>query len=40
METTTLEVTAEDTIEQLLDIDTLTEEQLSLVGGGRGMTVL
>lgn len=40
METTTLEVAAQDTIEHLLDIETLTDEQLALVGGGEGLTVL
>jgi hypothetical protein len=41
METITiLEVTDERSVEELLDIDTLTDEQLALVGGGQGMTVL
>ena len=41
METITiLEVTDERIVEDLLDIDTLTDEQLALVGGGQGMTVL
>ena len=36
----TLEVAVQATIEDLLDFDTLTDEQLALVGGGEGMTVL
>ncbi len=36
----TVEVADENTCELLLDIDTLTDEQLALVGGGQGMTVL
>lgn len=41
METiTTLEVSDERSVEDLLDIDTLTDEQLAIVGGGQGMTVL
>ena len=41
METiTTLGVTDERNVEDLLDIDTLTDEQLAMVGGGQGMTVL
>jgi hypothetical protein len=35
---TTLEIADQNTIEDLLDIDTLTDEQLALVGGGQGMT--
>jgi hypothetical protein len=37
---TFLEVTEERSVEDLLDIDTLTDEQLAMVGGGQGMTVL
>jgi hypothetical protein len=37
---TILEITDERTVEDLLDIDTLTDEQLAMVGGGQGMTVL
>jgi len=41
METiTTLEVSDERSVEDLLDVDTLTDEQLAMVGGGQGMTVL
>ncbi len=41
METITiLEVTDERSVEDLLDVDTLTDEQLAMVGGGQGMTVL
>jgi hypothetical protein len=38
--TITLEIVDACTIEDLLDIDTLTDEQLAMVGGGQGMTVL
>jgi len=38
--TITLEIVDERSIEDLLDIDTLTDEQLAMVGGGQGMTVL
>jgi hypothetical protein len=37
--TSTVEIIQERTDEDLLDINTLTDEQLALVGGGRGMTV-
>jgi hypothetical protein len=36
----TIEVVDERGIEDLLDLDTLTDEQLAMVGGGQGMTVL
>ena len=37
---TILEITDERSVEDLLDIDILTVEQLAFVGGGRGMTAL
>ena len=37
--TSTVEIIEERPSEELLDISTLTDEQLALVGGGRGMTV-
>ena len=37
--TSTVEIVEERTSEDLLDINTLTDEQLALVGGGEGMTV-
>jgi len=38
--TSTVEIIQERTGEDLLDINTLTDEQLALVGGGQGMTLL
>jgi len=39
METTnTIKIIQELTDEDLLDINTLTDEQLALVGGGQGLT--
>ncbi len=38
--TSTVEIVEERTSEDLLDINTLTDEQLALVGGGEGMTHL
>ena len=38
--TSTVEIIQERTDEDLLDINTLTDEQLALVGGGQGIFII
>jgi hypothetical protein len=38
--TTTLEIVDDRTVENLLDLDTLTDEQLAMIGGGQGITFI
>jgi hypothetical protein len=38
--TTTLEIVDDRSIENLLDLETLTDEQLAMIGGGQGITFI